>query len=106
MNKKAHKPEQVETSVAQQPEQSATKVAAPQQTEADKIWSEIKDRKLAMFALNNAKVSDYCRPEKVMPMKCFLVAKASSVLPALEEALGATFVCEAMNKYIVVSRKV
>jgi hypothetical protein len=102
MSKKIHK---TENNVDEQVEQT-TKSQTVSLTEAEKIWSEIKDKPISMFALKNAKISDYCLPQTVMPTKCFLITKASAVLPALEEAIGASFVCEAMNKYIVISRKV
>lgn len=74
-------------------------------TEADLIWSEIKDKEIAMFSLPSQKVSDYCMPSPVDPNRCFLLYKAGSVLPAIEAAVGDKFTCEVMNKFLVISRK-
>lgn len=74
-------------------------------TEAGKIWSEIKDREINMFALPNQKVNSYCKPVFVEPTKLYLLTTASSVLPALEETLNKEFVVELVDKYTVVSRK-
>lgn len=74
-------------------------------TESQKIWEEIKDIDLLMFSLPNQKVSDFCYPFPLDPSKCFILPKASAVLPALEEAIGKNFDCVMMDKYIMVSRK-
>lgn len=89
------------------PAEASKPVVAEQSkfAEADKIWKEIKDKPLQMFALTGQKVSDYCNPVNIEPNRCFLLYKASSVIPALEEAIGTKFNCEAMYKYVVVSRK-
>ena len=73
-------------------------------SEAGKIWNEIKDKNIAMFALPGQKVSDYCKPAIVEPSKLYLLTTATSVLPSLEEAIGKEFVVEALDKYTVVSR--
>jgi hypothetical protein len=83
---------------------SDKKTDAVMQTEAEKIWDEIKDRDISLFALNGQKVSDYCTVTRVEPAKCYVVAKVSAVLPALEESLGKKYSCELVDKYIVVSR--
>lgn len=75
------------------------------QTEADKIWDEIKDKELSLFTLPGQKVMSICQPVPLDPSRCFLLFKASATLPALEDAFGKEYVFEAMDKYIVVSRK-
>lgn len=80
------------------------------QTEADKIWAEIKDKQILMFSIPGRKVSDFCQPHSIEPSRCFLTTKASATLPALEEALvnkdGSTdFECGQAEKYIIISRK-
>lgn len=80
-----------------------TPVAAP--TVAEQIWSEIKSKEILMFALPGQKVSDYCTPVPIDPTRCFLVAKATATLPALEEAIGPDFECTSAEKYIIVARK-
>lgn len=72
--------------------------------ESEKIWNEIKDKEILMFALPNQLVFHYCSPIVVEPSKCYLKSTASSVLPALETALGRNYTVELMDKYIVVAR--
>lgn len=74
-------------------------------TVADQIWNEIKDKPLALFALPNQLVHQHCQPAPVDPARCFLLYKASALLPAVESAIGPDYTCETMDKYIVVSRK-
>lgn len=78
---------------------------APKETVAEKIWNEIRDKEIQMFSLPGKTIGDFCQPVLIEPSRCFLVFKASAVLPALEEAVGKNFTCEAMDKYIVVTRK-
>lgn len=75
-----------------------------EKTEADKIWTEIKNKKIEMFALPDQTVSQYCKPISVDPNKLFLIASAASLLPALEIALGDKFCVEMADKYLIVSR--
>jgi hypothetical protein len=73
---------------------------------SEEIWNDIKDKHIEMFALANAKVSDYCIPVNLDPSRCFLTFKASSVLPALESAFGNVYEFEiTKNNYIIVSKK-
>ena len=44
-----------------------------EKTEADKIWTEIKNKKIEMFALPDQTVSQYCKPISVDPNKLFLI---------------------------------
>lgn len=75
-------------------------------TEADKIWNEIKDKKIEIFSLPSQIVSQYCKPSPVEPSKLYLIVSASSVLPALETALGPAYVLDRMERFITVARKV
>lgn len=99
----------------------ATSPAVKDPTEAEKIWNEIKDRSIDLFALPGQVVSGYCKPLNVEPSKCYLTITASSVLPALEIALQPTpheeraakasksapklYDIERNDKFIIVSRK-
>tara|TARA_R110000868_G_scaffold99024_4_gene272641 strand:- start:8070 stop:8369 length:300 start_codon:yes stop_codon:yes gene_type:complete len=74
------------------------------ETEASKIWSEIKDKDILMFALPGQKVSHYCSPVVVEPTKLYLLVTATSVTPALETAIGNKYSVDLVNKYTVVSR--
>jgi hypothetical protein len=81
-----------------------TQATAPV-TEADKIWAEIKDKRVNMYALPNQVVANYCTQAKIDPTRCFLLYKtASAIIPALEEAVGKAYTVEVMDKYIVVAR--
>lgn len=75
-------------------------------TEAGKIWSEIKDKSIEMFALPDQKVHQYCQPKLVDPTKLYLDITASSVLPSLEAAIGSNYTVELANRYVIVSRAV
>lgn len=68
------------------------------------LWNEIKNKKINMFSIPNQTVEKYCEPISIDPNKLYLTIKVSSVLPALEEALGSDYVVEQINKYLVVSR--
>jgi hypothetical protein len=72
-------------------------------TAADKIWEEIKDLKIDMFALADQRVHMYCKPVPIDPSKLFLVYTAGSVLPALEAAVYPKYVVERADKFIIVS---
>jgi hypothetical protein len=71
-------------------------------TVADKIWNEIADKNIDMFALPNQTVKQYCKPVTVEPSKLYLLLNASSVLPSLEVALGSKFVVKMVDKYATV----
>jgi len=75
-------------------------------TEAGKIWDEIKDRPVEMFALPDQKIFQYASPALVEPSKLYLVARASSALPAIETAVGKNYTVELVDRYVVVSRTV
>ena len=74
-------------------------------TEADKIWNEVKDKQIEMFALPDQVVSMYVKPVTIDPSKLFLLSSASSVLPALELVLEKKFTVEKVDRFIVVTRK-
>ncbi len=87
-----------------QNESPVTKSKSEVKTEAEKIWSEIKDKSIEMFALPDQKVNKYCKPVTIEPTKAYLLASAPSVLPALELTLGNKYVVEVVDKYLAVSR--
>lgn len=85
-------------------DQKVDSAAKELETEASKIWNEIKDKDILMFALPNQKVSDYCSPVVVEPTKLYLLVTVSSVTPSLESAIGNKYSVDLVNKYTVVSR--
>jgi hypothetical protein len=72
-------------------------------TAADKIWDEIKDLRIEMFALPDQQVHHYCKPVSVEPSKLFLVSTVGSVLPALEAVLAPKYVVEKQDRFFIVS---
>ncbi len=75
-------------------------------TVADSIWNDIKNKKIEIFALPNQIVSQYCRQVTIEPTKCYVEITATSVLPALEAAVGSTYSVDYFDKKIIsVSKK-
>ena len=75
-------------------------------TEGQRIWSEIKDKTIEMFAIpgKTQVVSDYCKYMNVEPSRCFLVPKVAAFIPALETLLGNAYSYEVQDKYIIIGR--
>jgi hypothetical protein len=90
----------------QEVEQAIT-VKAVEQTLADKIWADIKDVELGLFALEGQSVSKYCTPILVEPFHLYLSNNKGigAVLPAMEEALFKKYDVEMQDRFIVVSLK-
>lgn len=74
-------------------------------TESDKIWSEVKDVQLDIFALPFQTVSMHASRMVVEPTRLYVTLKSSAVLPALELALGTKFDIVQAEKFIIISRK-
>lgn len=78
--------------------------------EAARIWEEIKDRPIEMFALPNQIVSDHVTPFPVDPSKLYCFIRSTAVLPSLEAACNLDkrekFNVEAADKYVMVSATV
>jgi hypothetical protein len=99
-------------------------------TEAEKIWDEIKDLKIEMFALPSQFVWQHCTalPFDVDPNRLFLTTRSTATLPSLEASLDSftkdtkqavaefakrghvlevkEYKVELVDKYVVVSRAV
>ena len=62
------------------------------QTEASKLWDQIKGLPIDIFALPNQTVGDHARREEgmdaVFPNDIYVVLRSAAAYPALEEALG------------------
>jgi|SRR5579885_833155 len=95
--KKTDKPVEIPDGV----QKSADK--KPVKTAADKMWDDIKDLKIEMFALPDQKVHQYCKPVTIDPSKLFLVASAGSVLPSLEAAIAPRYVVEKQDRFLIVT---
>src|SRR5258706_6547275 len=72
--------------------------SAPVQTEAQKIWEEIKNLPINMFGLPNQIVSEHCNFVLIEPTKLYLTIKSGTVLPALESAVAPNFEVERADK--------
>lgn len=74
---------------AEKIEQSKKKIEdLIQGTEAGRIWNDIKDREIFMFALPDQRVSHHASPVLIDTEKLYLVLQSSAALPSLEEAVG------------------
>jgi hypothetical protein len=73
-------------------------------TAAEKIWDEIKEKNVEMFSLPPQPVSSHCSPIAIEPTKLYLQYKASSLITALETALGSKYSVNLSGKFITVSR--
>lgn len=69
-----------------------------------KIWDEIKDKEIEVFALPRQSIDKSCKPVVVNPAKLYLTAPAMAYLPAIESALGNKYAVEMSDKYIVVTK--
>lgn len=85
-------------------DQSANFMVIMAEAEAGKIWGEIKDRPIEMFALPGQQVQMHCRPVPVDPARLFLLPTSTAVLPSLEAAIGNRYAVELADKYIIVTR--
>ena len=75
-----------------------------EKTIAEKIWNEIKDKEIGLFALANQKVQKYCTPIFAEPNRLYIKISCGAVLPSLESALP-EYEFTPTDKFIIVSRK-
>ena len=77
-------------------------------TESDKIWDEIKDLPIEMFALPDQVIRHHAQRLKVSPNEVYLKLKSTSVIPSLEVALaharGKRYDLEVAEGYVIVRR--
>lgn len=79
-------------------------------TEAGKIWNDIKDREIFMFALPNQVVSQHAKPVLIDPNILHLVLMSSAALPSLESAVATSdprrgmlaYQVELVDRFVVV----
>lgn len=64
------------------------KKATPKLTESDKIWNEIKDLVISMYALPGQKVSDHVERVKLSTKEVHLKLNSPSVIASLDAALN------------------
>lgn len=70
-------------------------------TEAGRIWNDIKDREIFMFALPDQRVYQHVKPVLVDTEKLFLVLNSTAALPSLEESVGRSDVKRGIKAYKV-----
>lgn len=77
------------------------------ETESDKLWNEIKDLPINMFAIPDQTVSKYVKRVIGIPYALTLTYKVSAVIVALEEALdNKKYLFQtADNGYIIITRQ-
>ena len=73
-------------------------------TESDKIWAEIEELPIDMFALPDQKIKNHVQRVKVTPTEVYLKLKSTSVVASLEAALGRRFELEMAEGYVIVRR--
>lgn len=74
-------------------------------TEPNKIWDEIKDKELEIFALPNQKVKDHAEPLNIPGVEHLYVKLASSAVLASLETCLKDFEFEQTEKYVIIKRK-
>lgn len=92
--------------------QSAQSVT-PQQSEAERIWEEIKNLPIQMFGLPGQVIAQHAAPFSIEPSKLYLTIRSSATLPSLESALNegfekrmcGSFTVEQADRFVVVARK-
>ena len=73
-------------------------------TEADKIWEEIANLPIAMYALANQTVRDHVEKIDVPGDKLFVRLNSSAVIASLETALGDKYELEQAEGYTMIKR--
>jgi hypothetical protein len=79
--------------------------APPVQTEAEKIWDQIRNLPIQMFGLPGQVVAMHATPFPIEPTKLYLTIRSSATLPSLETAVGDGFTVEQADRFVIVARK-
>lgn len=78
---------------------------APVQTEAEKIWDQIRNLPIQMFGLPGQVVAMHATPFPIEPSKLYLTIRSSATLPSLETAVGDEFTVEQADRFVIVARR-
>ena len=70
----------------------------------DKLWEEIKDKPIDMFALPGKRVQDFVSKVMGTANSLLVSVKVGAAIPALEQTLGNTFKVVPDEKYVTVSK--
>lgn len=73
--------------------------------DSEKMWEEISHLPIQVYALSGQRVEHHVSRLQVPGKTLFLKLKSSSVLPALEEAVGSRFAVEVAEGYICIKRR-
>lgn len=79
-----------------------TQTESSKETTADKIWSEIKNLTLELFALPNQTVAMHVKRVPITDDTLHLTLSSQAVLAALDARLGGKYVVESAEKYVTV----
>lgn len=101
---KKNEKQKVTQSVVAQALSATPELGQCHKSEADKIWDEIKNKPILMFALPNQFVFQHCNQVPVEPSKLYLTIRSTATLPSLETAIGNKFSVELADKFVIVSR--
>lgn len=74
--------------------------AASSQT--NHIWESIKNFDLNLYSLPNQKVHMHCKVLPLSEKELYLTSSVAGFLPALENAIGSSYIVEKQDKYIIV----
>ena len=77
----------------------------PVQTEAEKIWDQIRNLPIQMFGLPGQVVAMHATPFPIEPTKLYLTIRSSATLPSLETAVGDNFTVEQADRFVIVARR-
>lgn len=73
-------------------------------TVSDKLWDEIKNAPIDMFALPNQCVKQHVQRIKISPTEVHLKLKSTAVVASLEAALGLKYQVEVCEGYVIVRK--
>lgn len=75
-----------------------------QKTAADKLWDEIKDLDVQMFALPPQKLASYAKRIDLDPGIVHVQLSIEAALPIIETTLGVKYAVTRHDKFVTISR--
>jgi thioredoxin-like negative regulator of GroEL len=72
--------------------------------DAKKIWEELKDHQLNLFALPDQIVKDHATPVPISEQDLYLTLKSPAVLIALEELAGKKYTVDKVDRFAIIRR--
>lgn len=77
---------------------------APVKSEAEKMWTEIRNLPIQMFGLPAQTVAQHCTFVPVEPTRLYVTIRSTAALPSLEAAIAPFFTVELADKYVIIQR--